>query len=168
MEIRRLDEGDALAFRVLYLCALYEHPEAFIAAYEEEQSEPVERMAERLRASTPENFYVGAFVDGRLVGIAHFERQAGTKVRHRAYIGGMYVALEKRGLGIGRALLDWAIAHARSLPELEEVGLWVIIGNEPAQALYKSAGFEVFCIEPRAIKIQGRYYDGAGMILRLR
>ena len=167
MDIRQLNENDAEAFRDLRLRGLREHPEAFLASYDEEVATPVEALAERLRLSTSGDFYLGAFVDGQLVGMAHFDRQKGRKVEHRAYIGEMVVLPEMRGLGIGRLLLERLVEHARRLPGLEEVGLWVIIGNERAQALYEAAGFETFCIEPRAFKIDGRYYDAAGMILRL-
>ena len=147
---------------------LREHPEAFLASFEEELGKPIELVAEQLRASTSENFQLGAFVEGQLVGIAHFARQEGVKVKHRAYIETMYVVPDRRGLGIGRMLLEQLIAHARTLTGLEELGLWVIIGNERAQALYEAAGFRTFCIEPRSIKVGERYYDGAGMILRLK
>lgn len=168
MDIHQLHEHDAEVFRNLRLRALREHPEAFLASFEEEQERPVEQVFEQLRASTQENFHLGAFVEGQLVGIAHFARQEGVKVKHRAYIEAMYVVPERRGLGIGRMLLEQLIAHARTLTRLEELGLWVIIGNERAQALYEAAGFQTFCIEPRSIKVGERYYDGAGMLLRLR
>jgi len=167
LEVRQIGESDAESFRSLRLRGLKEHPQAFLAAYDEESSTPVEAYAARLGASTPENFYLGAFVEDELAGIAHFERQTGVKVRHRAYIGAMYVPPERRGLGTGRALLEYAIGHARSLSGLEEVGLWVMTVNEKARALYASMGFETFCIEPRAIQVAGRYYDAEGMIQRL-
>ena len=44
--------------------------------------------------------------------MAHFFRQEGAKLRHRALIGGMYVTPERRGQGIGKALLDRCIQHA--------------------------------------------------------
>jgi len=168
MQIRQLTGNDAKIYQALHLQGLREHPEAFLASFEEEQGRSVEQVFEQLRASSPENFHLGAFVEGQLVGIAHFARQEGGKVKHRAYIEAMYVVPERRGLGIGRALLEQLIAYARTQPGLEELGLWVIIGNERAQALYEAAGFRTFCIEPRSIKVGERYYDGAGMLLRLR
>ena len=168
MEIRQLVESDAGTFRELRLRALWEHPEAFIDSYEAELSTPVERIAEQLKVATAENFHLGAFVDGQLVGIAHFFRQEGSKLRHRALIGGMYVTPEMRRRGIGKALLESCIQHACMLPDLEDLVLWVILGNERAKALYEAAGFEVFCVEPGAFKINGAYYDAAGMLMRLR
>jgi GNAT superfamily N-acetyltransferase len=167
VEIRQLRESDAEAFREVRLRALREHPEAFIDDYEAEAVKTVEQAAEQLGAATAESLYLGAFVDGGLVGIAHFYRQEGSKLRHRALIGGMYVAPEMRGQGGGKALLDTCIQHARGLPDLEDLALWVIVGNERAQALYEAAGFEVFCVEPRAFKIEGQYFDALGMILKL-
>jgi GNAT superfamily N-acetyltransferase len=167
VEIRRLVESDTEAFRELRLRALREHPEAFIDDYEAEAAKTVEQAAEQLGAATAENLYLGAIVNGRLVGMAHFNRQEGSKLRHRALIGGMYVTPEMRGQGIGKALVERCVQHAGSLPDLEDIVLWVILENEGAKALYEATGFEVFCIEPRAFKIEGRYYDAAGMILRL-
>lgn len=167
MEIRRLIESDAGTFQDLRLRALREHPESFLDSYETELVTPVERVAAQLEAATPANFHLGAFADGRLVGMVHFYRQEGAKLHHRALIGELYVTPERRGQGIGKALLESCIEHARTLPELEDLVLWVILGNERAKALYESIGFEVFCIEPRTFKIDGRYYDGAGMIMLL-
>jgi ribosomal protein S18 acetylase RimI-like enzyme len=166
MQIRPLNKTDTTVYQALRLRGLKEHPEAFLAAYEEEHDAPLDQVAQRLAAATPDDFYLGAFLDGMLVGVAHFERQRGVKIQHRAYIGAMYVVPEARGHGIGRGLIDYCLEHARTLPDLEEVGLWVIIGNENAQKLYESAGFETFAIEPRALKIGDRYYDAAGMLLR--
>jgi L-amino acid N-acyltransferase YncA len=65
----------------------------------------------------------------------------------------MYVAPEARGNGLGNALLDHAVEHARALPGIEEAVSWVIAGNRRAEALHLSAGFEDFCVEPRVIKV---------------
>jgi ribosomal protein S18 acetylase RimI-like enzyme len=166
LEIRRLTEADVEEYRAVRLRALREHPEAFAASYEEDSQEPIERTVERLRPSA-DRLVFGAFLDGRLVGITAFVREWRRKLRHRASIAGMYVAPEARGQGIGRALLSAAIAYGRTLPELEEVTLLVNTINAPAIALYTSLGFEAYCTEPRAIRVEDRYYDLAAMALRL-
>lgn len=84
----------------------------------------------------PGRWYVGAVVDGRLVGYAGLwfdgdDAQVMTVGTHRDF----------QGRGIGGLLLDALLGHAR------EVGagcvlLEVRVDNEPALRLYESAGFE--------------------------
>ncbi len=148
------------------LRALREHPEFFGRAYEE--AETLEEMAEQLRTRHDgrESFILGAFQD-ELVGITSCSRDRGVKHRHKALIWGMYVAPEARGRGIGRTLLREAIRRARAWPGLEQVVLGVATHNEAARALYRSCGFEVFGVEPRALKVGARYVDEEHMVLRL-
>jgi GNAT superfamily N-acetyltransferase len=168
MEVQSLIEANANAFRTLRLRALREHPEAFVASYEEEEKESLESAAKRLRASSRQDLFFGAFSDGQLVGIASFSHPQNIKIQHTGHIGEMYVVPEARGRGIGRALLNKIIDHARTIQELEDLILWVTLCNEPARNLYASAGFELVCIEPRYIKLDDRYFDVACMILRVQ
>jgi ribosomal protein S18 acetylase RimI-like enzyme len=48
-------------------------------------------------------------------------------------------------------LLDAVVAYARAKEGVLLLTLTVTDGNEPAVELYRSAGFEVFGIEPMAI-----------------
>jgi RimJ/RimL family protein N-acetyltransferase len=64
-------------------------------------------------------------------------------------------------------LLDAAIARARAWPGVEQVQLAVMTANAPARALYVSAGFEVFGLERRALKVGDRYVDEEHMVLHL-
>ncbi len=110
MDVRVLTEDDVPAFQSIRLRALSNHPEAFASSVEEEQHEPLEQVARHLRDGLPLNFALGAIVDNRIVGIANLARYAAVKLRHKARIGGMYVAPEARGQGVGKALLTAAIA----------------------------------------------------------
>ncbi len=149
------------------VCALEDHPEAFASSFEEEQSQPLEATAERLRGTSEDNFIAGAFVDAQLAGIAGFRRFTGSKIRHKAHVWGMYVAPEARGRHAGRALLDELMRRARALPGLEDVALAVTVGNDSARRLYLSAGFVPYCVEPRFLKIGDRYWDIEWMVLSL-
>lgn len=165
MNVRVLKPEDAEVFQALRLRALREHPEAFGSAYEDESTLPIETIRERLQFS-PDRTVFGAFSDEILVGTSMFHRYAGRKTRHRAMIGAMYVATEMRGRGIGAALLNETIHHARSLVELEELILAVTVGNGAARALYQAAGFSASHVEQRYIKVDGQYYDIEWMVLR--
>lgn len=167
IELRTLDETDAVAFRAIWLRALHEHPEAFGASWEEEQ-QTAEEIATRLRKeATPESFTLGAFADQALVGIVSFRRWTPVKMRHSASLSGMYVAPEVRGQGVGRRLIAEVIARARRLAGLRRIRLAVTATNVGARALYESLGFESFGVEPQLLLVDGQSYDVDWMVLSL-
>jgi len=95
--VRRLEDGDADAFRTVRLRALREDSASFLASYEEEGRLSVDEFAGRLNPRDPDRGTFGAFREDRLVGIVGFYRHAHTKARHRASLWGMYVVAEERG-----------------------------------------------------------------------
>ncbi len=169
MEIRALTEDDVKTYWTLRLRALREEPEAFGSTYEESKERPLELVAARLREmATMDDFILGAFVDDPLVGIVACVRETGRKNRHIAKIFQMYVASEARGQGIGRALMDEAIARARRREGLEMLTLDVVTTNAAARALYLSLGFTVFGTAPHALRQDdGSYFDEDLMALTL-
>lgn len=165
MEIRTLTPADAESYQAIRLRSLQEHPEAFGSAYEDEAERSMETVRERLIAS-PGRYILGAWGGKQLVGIAGFFRNEGRKTRHRGGIGAMYVAPEARGQGVGVAILNEIIQHAKTLEGLEEIVLAVTVGNPAARKIYTQVGFEPAYIEKRYLKIEGRYYDLEWMTLR--
>jgi ribosomal protein S18 acetylase RimI-like enzyme len=166
VEIRRLTEADAGAYRRVRLRALREHPDIFGRAYEEAQG--AAEMAEELRTEHDgtRSFVLGAF-DRDLVGIVAVSRERGMKREHKALLWGMYVAPDARGRGVGRALVEAAIERARAWPGLVQVMLEVAAHNDGARRLYASLGFEVFGREPRALRLPDRDVDEDHMVLHL-
>ena len=102
-----------------------------------------------------------------MVGIAGFRREQETKRHHKGSIWGMYVPQELRGKGIGKALLQAAIAYAKSLPGLEYINLAVVLTNKEARHLFISLGFETYGLERQALKLHDHYFDQELMTLRL-
>lgn len=168
MQIRQLTGQDAHAYRALRLRALADHPEAFGASVEEEQALTLAQLAQQLDEPTGNSATIGAWLDDRLVGMINLFRFARPKTRHKAMLGGMYIAPEARGQGTGRALLAHTLSHARTLDGLEDVTLAVTVGNDSARRLYLAAGFVPYGVEPRYIKLGDQYFDIEWMILRLR
>jgi len=56
------------------------------------------------------------------------------------------------------------IEEAKQLPDVEQVILAVLSGNEAAQSLYESLGFEVYAEDPDSVKLEdGTYRDDIWM-----
>jgi RimJ/RimL family protein N-acetyltransferase len=167
MNIRQLEAHDAPFYQPLRLRALREHPEAFGSSLEDEQPLPLEHVARRLEDTSGNIVSFGTWLDGQLVGIVNLYRSPRPKTRHKAILGGMYVAPEARGNRIGKALLEHTLSYARTMDGLEDVTLAVTVGNNAARRLYLGAGFVPYGVEPRYIKLGNRYFDVEWMILRL-
>jgi RimJ/RimL family protein N-acetyltransferase len=167
MNICLLSETDAAAFQAVRLRSLREHPEAFGASWEEEQSRSMEEVAAQLRDNPPNTYTFGAFMAGELVGIVSLNRFVRRKVWHKAMLGGMYVVPQARGHGIGAVLLDATLRQARSLDGVQDVSLAVTVGNNSARSLYLAAGFVPWGTEPRYINVDGQFFDIEWMMLHL-
>ena len=167
MDLRTLTGNDAEAYKVLWLRALREHPEAFGSSLEAEQDLTLDVFAGRLENPVPDSFWLGTFESEKLIGILGFFRRQGEKLRHKASLGSMYVVPEARQHGVGRSLLGEAVRRAKSMQGLEELVLAVTISNESAKQLYLSAGFEVYCRDERFIRVDGRDFDIDWLLLKL-
>jgi ribosomal protein S18 acetylase RimI-like enzyme len=80
---------------------------------------------------------------------------------------GMYVKPAHRSKGVGRALMAAAIEAASARPEVLVLTLTLTEGNEPALRLYRSVGFEVWGIEPNAIRTESGFKGKIHMSLAL-
>ncbi|MFZ1916341.1 MAG: GNAT family N-acetyltransferase [Terriglobales bacterium] len=167
LECRVLDAGDAAAYWQLRLESLEREPFAFTEAPAEHRQMTIAQTAERLRQH-PGNpsFVVGAFVNGKLAGIAGFYRQTGEKTRHKGHVFGVYVAAEHRGKSIARQAMAELLRQTKRLPGLEQVDLSVAGTQPAAKKLYESLGFQVWGREPRAVKVGSKYVDEEWMVLR--
>jgi ribosomal protein S18 acetylase RimI-like enzyme len=167
MQIRRLTPADAGAYRDLRLRGLREHPDAFRSSYEEEQGKSADWSARRLGGR--EGFFLGAFNDaGALIGAVGLQLEQRYKLRHQGQVIGMYVASEYVRRGVGRALIEALIMQAHTIDHLESLMLTVTSTNAHAVRLYRSTGFVECGREPRALKIDGRYFDKTLMFRGLR
>jgi ribosomal protein S18 acetylase RimI-like enzyme len=165
MEIRTLAAKDAELYRVIRLEGLKLNPEAFGSSYEEELDYTIEVYGNRLGAEL--NFTYGAFDGDSLVGVVTLVPEGKRKMKHRANIYAMYVTPAVRGRGVGKCLMEKAIAKARKLEGTQQIYLTVTASNEPAKRLYSSLGFNVYGLDQKAMRIGDQYYDEELMVLFL-
>ena len=163
MIIRRLVPSDAAAFQALRLDALRDSPSAFSSSYEEECTTPLATIESKL---AQRNLF-GAFDGDVLAGMVGVAREGSPKLRHKAFIAAMYVAPAQRGKGAARQLIEHALAFAAAMNGVLQITLDVSAGNEPAIGLYASLGFREYGREPRAMLVDGVFYDTILMMLEL-
>lgn len=166
MNIRALTPQDASAFQQLRLRGLQECPVAFSSSYEEEVITPLAEIEQRLQPK-PDVAKFGAFDSGALVAIAGLNREAQSKLAHKAYIWGVYVAPEARAHGLGAQLLTHALQYAADVLRVRQVNLGVNTQNAAAIALYKKLGFVEYGLERDFLIVSGEAHDEYQMVCRL-
>jgi GNAT superfamily N-acetyltransferase len=142
-------------------------PDAFTSTAEERAREPESFWVKRIADPTKLTEAFGAFESEDLIGTVALEFSAKPKTRHKALVIGMYVTKAARGRKVARALLEAAIQRAKAREEILLLTLTATEGNEPAISLYRTAGFEVFGIEPMAILTPRGYKAKVHMCLHL-
>ncbi|HEX2585096.1 MAG TPA: GNAT family N-acetyltransferase [Steroidobacteraceae bacterium] len=160
--VRKLIEADNEQYRALWWYAITEHSQFFRIAPEDESTKFIPtRLAD-------DSFTVGAFLDGRLVGIVSVERDSKKKMNHKALVFRMFVHPDAAGMGLGRQLLKEAIRGMVSINSIRYLYLTVLATNERAVHLYSSLGFKEFARESGAVCINGEYVDELQMALTIQ
>jgi RimJ/RimL family protein N-acetyltransferase len=152
--IRRLGPDDVTGYREIRAEALAQHPDAFgtsVAEFAGRSNEDVARMLQALAV------YAAEGPDGKLGGLAAFERDVGVRAAHRGWLMQVYVRPAHRGTGLGEALVERIIEHARH--HVVQVHLGVSTENQPALELYRRCGFSIYGTDPRYLYVNGRYID---------
>jgi RimJ/RimL family protein N-acetyltransferase len=168
MTIRRLTSDDAAAYRALMLEGYERHPDAFTSSVSERAALPTSWWESRLSEDESAGSVVlGAFDNGRLVGVAGLSFETREKAKHKATLFGMYIPPEFRHRGLGRELVVAALDCARSRG-LKLVQLTVTQGNGAARTLYEQCGFVQFGIEPLAVAVGTGFVSKVHMWCDLR
>jgi len=156
--IRNAAISDAALFRALRLEALENHPTAFGSDYAENILKPPQFWEERLSFNGDEQAIFFAEQNGQLIGMAGIFRSLSKKNLHSANVFGVYVKPNWRGRQISqilvKACLDWA-----KLKSITIVKLAVVTSNRSAIHSYEQCGFVIYGKEPKALLVDGIYYD---------
>lgn len=141
----------------------------FLARYPDEFTfTPEEESAFiRRRLEDASSLFIGAFVDGMIVGLCDLSAAgSGYKTGHRASLS-ISIARQWQSKGIGSALLDTAIAQAMDMG-YAQIELEVVSGNTKAKGLYRKYGFRRCGTIPDAFRLRdGSHLDLDIMVLTL-
>ncbi|MEM7026146.1 MAG: GNAT family N-acetyltransferase, partial [Pseudomonadota bacterium] len=85
--------------------------------------------------------------------------------RHKGRLFGIYVCPEQRGAGLGEALVQAVIDHARG--QVEQLHVAVVTSAKTARRLYRRLGFVPYGIEPRALKVGQEHFDQELLVMLL-
>jgi GNAT superfamily N-acetyltransferase len=107
IEIRALTPEDRAAWEPLW--------QGYLTFYETVLSpETTDTTWTRFHDAEEPMFALGAFRDGRLVGITHYLfHRSGWSIHDSCYLQDLFVAPDARGHGIGRALIAAVVEKAR-------------------------------------------------------
>lgn len=142
-------------------------PDAFTSDAATERARTAASYEPRLDAQGS-RFTLGIRAGGRLVAALSCEAQPRARERHVGHLAAMMVEPDWQRRGLGRRLLDAAIARARADGRLLQLALSVSEGNDAAIALYEAAGFVRYGCLPRAVRRDdGSFLDKRLMVLRL-
>lgn len=118
-----------------------------------------EQVHSWMASHTGENSVVFlALRNDQLLGTINITRFSRPHLDHTAGLG-LNVKSGERGKGIGRALLNAALAWFESSPDIERIELEVTSNNRPAIHLYQTSGFSHEGVKHRAVKKDGQYLD---------
>ena len=139
--VRKFAADEWLLYRTLRLAALAESPDAFGSTFAHESGRADDDWAERLSrgANSSHELPLVAELDNEPSGLAWVWLADGDHTK-AAHLYQMWVVPNDRRKGVGRALLDAAVAWARSVGA-QELVLDVTNGNSEAAHLYEAAGF---------------------------
>jgi RimJ/RimL family protein N-acetyltransferase len=155
--IREANLADVHQYRELRLNALQDSPTAFSADYQTNLNYPMSFWEGRLIF---DQFGMLFFAEhsGNLIGMTGIRTGESPKTKHGAFVWGVYVRPEWRGLHIAEALIEECAQWARHR-NVVILKLGVMANNASAIRCYSKCGFTVYGHEPRALFHEGRYYD---------
>jgi ribosomal protein S18 acetylase RimI-like enzyme len=156
--IRGASPTDAMPYRELRLEALQDSPVAFSADYQQNLNQPPKYWEDRLTMAEDEAILFLAEHEGKLIGNTGIARGSSPKTRHGAWIWGVYVSPEWRGLRIAEELINSCLAWAKAR-KIILVKLGVAATNTSAIRCYERCGFSTYGTEPRAIFYEGKYFN---------
>jgi RimJ/RimL family protein N-acetyltransferase len=163
--IRTTCPADAEALCALRVEGLRAHPTAFVTTAAEALAEDWRKRAAEGNGEGLSAIFV-AEAGGELVAMTGIVASPRERLRHSAFIWGVYVRPAWRGGRLAERLVNAAVAWARG-KGCTIVRLGVTAGNEAASRTYVRCGFEVYGRERASQVVEGVEYEEVLMDRRI-
>ena len=167
LEIRRATVGDAGACIEHATRVIEEFPDNLsFAPGEFDYTLEYEQNLFAEVAASDNSVFLLALVDDQIVGLLNYTGGKRQSLRHAAVLG---ISVRKAwcNQGVGTALLQAAIAHARAGGVIKRLELAVYAHNARAIHVYQKLGFHQEGRRQNAVCKNGRYFDDLIMALLL-
>ena len=161
-DVRRLSHDGAAIFYKIRLEALRAHPDAYGSGAADWEHRSLPEIARFLKNGN----VFGLFDRGALAGIASLIPESGLHQRHLGMVYSVYLSGKVRGTGAFDVLMDEIETCARELGLLQ---LILHAGHHNTRAIraYKRAGYGITGTIPRALCVNGAFFDEAVMVKAL-
>lgn len=116
------------------------------------------RVLDSISRNGKGELFIVAAVDGKIVGTLDLVRFSSSPKADHVRDLGMSVINEYRSIGVGSAMMGYAIKWARS-NNIEKITLSVFSTNKGAYSMYRKFGFEEEGVNRKAAKINNGYVD---------
>lgn len=158
IRIREILPGDA--FKVINYVKKVSDETAFLTFSSDEFNKTIveEQKIIATFAASPNQLFIMAEDEGKMVGLLHVEASHKKRLRHIGEFG-ITVAKEYWGKGVGTRLIEYMINWARESGIIRKLNLKVIITNEKAVSLYKKFGFKIEGQISRDAFVEGEFLD---------
>lgn len=156
LNVRKAVESDAESILRNYTSVVEERQ--FLMTDQVIAAERRQKILGRIRAPEPEFLFIVAELKGNVIGelkLGPFSSSA--KTSHVRNLG-MEILRDYRSIGVGTALMDYAIGWCISIG-IEKIVLDVFSTNAEAIRLYRKMGFECEGTNRKAARINGDYVD---------
>lgn len=114
---------------------------------------------------SPTDAMLMCLVDGKVAGNCDIAALPNLKARHRAVVA---IALLKEywNLGIGTRMFQALIEIAESMPQITQMELEFIEGNDRARRLYEKSGFRIVGVHPNAFRLRDGSFRNEYLMIR--
>lgn len=127
-----------------------------------------EQEIERIKRDNgdPDTYMIVGTIDGRIAAIAQIQSSARKRIAHNAELA-ISVKKEFWRCGVGTAIMQHLINHAKDSGMIRNINLGVKAGNTNARKLYEKFGFEMTGVHKDFFNVNGVFDDEILMDLHI-